>query len=123
MKGTQGAMFKIRLSSHGYTLVAKGMEQHDIKHLIQESEVYSHLRSLQGKCIPVCLGRLNLKLPHYYDCGVYVTMLFLSWAGQPLYQFINLEDKNKVIKRADSALKALHSLQVFHKDTKPHNML
>ncbi|KFY28408.1 hypothetical protein V491_00477 [Pseudogymnoascus sp. VKM F-3775] len=123
MKGTRGAMFKIRLSSHGYTLVAKGMEQHDIKHLIQESEVYSHLRSLQGKCIPVCLGRLNLKLPHYYDCGVYVTMLFLSWAGQPLYQFTHLENKNNVIKRANSALKALHSLRVFHKDAKPHNML
>ncbi|OBT59278.1 hypothetical protein VE04_00367 [Pseudogymnoascus sp. 24MN13] len=105
VKGARGALFKIRLSSHGYTLVAKGMEEHDIGHLLQERKVYNRLRSLQGNCIPVCLGTSNLKLPYYYDCGVYVTMLFLSSGG------------------ATSALKALHKLRVLHKDAKPHNML
>jgi hypothetical protein len=27
MKGSRGALFKVRLSSHGYILVAKGMEK------------------------------------------------------------------------------------------------
>jgi hypothetical protein len=41
IKGARGAIFKIRLSSYGYTLVAKGMEEHDIDHLLQESKVYN----------------------------------------------------------------------------------
>ncbi|KAL5349529.1 hypothetical protein ACLOAV_005824 [Pseudogymnoascus australis] len=123
VKGARGALFKIRLSSHGYTLVAKGMEADDIEHLINENKVYSHLGSLQGKYIPVCLGTSNLKLPYYYDCGVYVTMLFLSWAGRPLYQYINPGNENDVVERATSTLKALHGLRVLHKDAKPHNML
>ncbi|KFY26001.1 hypothetical protein V491_01494 [Pseudogymnoascus sp. VKM F-3775] len=123
VKGARGAIFKIRLSSHGYTLVAKGMEEHDIDYLAQERKVYNHLSSLQGECIPVCLGTSNLKLPYYYDCGVYVTMLFLSWAGRPLHQYINPANENGVIERATSALKGLHSLQVLHNDAEPRNML
>ncbi|KAL5351074.1 hypothetical protein ACLOAV_004649 [Pseudogymnoascus australis] len=123
VKGARGALFKIRLSSHGYTLVAKGMEEHDIEYLNQENKVYSHLRSLQGESIPVCLGTSALELPYYYDCGVYVSMLFLSWAGRPLYQYYNQEHENDVIESATSALKALHKLRVLHKDAKPHNML
>jgi hypothetical protein len=123
VKGARGALFKIRLSSHGYTLVAKGMEEDDIEHLINENKVYSHLRSLQGTYIPVCLGTSNLELPYYYDCGVYVSMLFLSWAGQPLYQYINPRNEDDVIESATSALKALYKLRVLHKDAKPHNML
>ncbi|KFY96895.1 hypothetical protein V498_02406 [Pseudogymnoascus sp. VKM F-4517 (FW-2822)] len=123
VKGARGALFKIRLSSHGYTLVAKGMEEHDIEYLNQENKVYSHLRSLQGESIPVCLGTSTLELPYYYDCGVYVSMLFLSWAGRPLYQYNNREHENDVIESATSALKALHKLRVLHKDAKPHNML
>ncbi|KFY32082.1 hypothetical protein V493_00531, partial [Pseudogymnoascus sp. VKM F-4281 (FW-2241)] len=121
VKGARGALFKVRLSSHGYTLVAKGMEEHDIEYLDQENKVYSHLRSLQGESIPVCLGTSNLKLPYYYDCGVYVTMLFLSWAGRPLY--INPENEKYVLEEATSALKALHNLKVLHKDAEPRNML
>ena len=113
VKGTRGALFKIRLSSHGYTLVAKGMEEHDIDHLIQESNVYDRLHSLQGDCIPVCLGTSNLQLPYYYDCGEYVSMLFLSWAGRPLYQYLNPDNENDVIERATSALKALHNCKCF----------
>jgi tRNA A-37 threonylcarbamoyl transferase component Bud32 len=99
------------------------MEEHDIDHLLQESKVYNQLRSLQGNCIPVCLGISTLELPYYYDCGVYVSMLFLSWAGRPLYQYINRENENDVLVEAASALKALHSLQVLHKDAEPRNML
>ncbi|OBT39281.1 hypothetical protein VE00_10595 [Pseudogymnoascus sp. WSF 3629] len=104
---------------------SKELEEHSLKFdsLHTESKVYNRLRSLQGNCIPVCLGISNLKLPYYYDCGVYVTMLFLSWAGRPLHQYINLENENDVIKRVTSALKALHNLQVLHKDAKPRNML
>ena len=89
MKGSRGALFKIRLSSHGYTLVAKGMEKAQRKHLVQESKVYDHLRPIQGSCIPVSLGVVNLELPYYYDAGIYFSMLFLSWAGRSLHQCLD----------------------------------
>jgi serine/threonine protein kinase len=65
----------------------------------------------------------NLKLLYYYDYGVYITMHFLSWAGRPLYQYMSLENEEYVLKEATSALKALHDLQVLHKDAEPRNML
>ena len=90
---------------------------------LSESKIYFRLHSLQGDCIPACLGTSTLKLPYYYACGVYITMLFLSWAGRPLYQYNNREHENDVIERATSALKALHKLRVLHKDAEPRNML
>jgi hypothetical protein len=70
MRGSRGALFKVRLSSHGYTLVAKGMKKAHRKHLLHESNVYNHLRSIQGSCIPVSLGIVDLELPYYYDTGI-----------------------------------------------------
>jgi hypothetical protein len=48
MKGSRGALFKVRLSSHGYTLVAKRMANVECKYLVHESKVYDYLRPIQG---------------------------------------------------------------------------
>lgn len=85
VKGTRGALFKVRLSSHGNTFVAKGMEEHNTHYLKHEEDMYNHLRPLQGTVIPVCLGSVDLKLPYYYDHGQYTRMLFLSWGGRPIF--------------------------------------
>ncbi|KAH7418838.1 hypothetical protein BKA64DRAFT_565249 [Cadophora sp. MPI-SDFR-AT-0126] len=123
VKGSRGALFKIRLSSHGYTLVAKAMKQADRKHLLQEAKVYGQLRPLQGRCIPVCLGTVDLDLPYYYDYGVYDSMLFLSWAGRSLYQCLNRENQARILEKATVTLQAVHALQVLHTDAEPRNML
>ncbi|KAH9203516.1 hypothetical protein DL95DRAFT_399263 [Leptodontidium sp. 2 PMI_412] len=123
VKGSRGALFKVRLSSHGYTLVAKAMKQADRKHLLQEAKVYGHLRPIQGSCIPVCLGTVDLELPYYYDHGVYDSMLFLSWAGRSLYQCLNRENEARILDKATRTLQAVHALQVLHTDAEPRNML
>ena len=64
-----------------------------------------------------------LKLPQYYDGGVYVSILFLSWAGRPLFDFLTQENKSYFAGKLDTALQALHNLRVLHKDPKPRNML
>ena len=69
IQGSRGALFEVRLSSHGYTLVAKWMKEVHRKHLLHESQVYRQLRSIQGSSIPVCLGKVDLELPYYYDTG------------------------------------------------------
>jgi hypothetical protein len=81
MRGSRGALFKVRLSSHGYTLVAKGMNKAHRKHLLHESNVYDHLRSIQGSCIPVSLGIVDLELPYYYDTGILYMLACSFFAG------------------------------------------
>lgn len=44
--GSRGAMFKITLTTHGYTVIAKGMQLRDIPHLQNEAKVYCHLRAI-----------------------------------------------------------------------------
>lgn len=38
--GSRGAIFKIILTSHGYTIIAKGVQKDDIHHLQNEANVY-----------------------------------------------------------------------------------
>ena len=123
VKGSCGALFKVRLLVYGYTLVAKGMQEHDRHYLIQESKVYNQLRSIQGSHVPVCLGTVDPKLPYYYDGGIYVTMLFLSWAGRSLHEFLKPDNEEQILDQANITLGALHGLQVLHMDAEPRNML
>lgn len=92
IKGARGALFKVRLSSYGYTMVAKGVEWYNVKYLDHEQKIYEHIRLIQGTLVPVCLGSVELELPQYFEDGKYVKMLFLSWAGRPLF---NCPDQSK----------------------------
>jgi tRNA A-37 threonylcarbamoyl transferase component Bud32 len=123
MKGSRGALFKVRLSSHGYTLVAKGMEKVKRKYLVHESKVYDHLRSIQGSRIPVSLGILNLELPYYYDAGIYFSMLLLSWGGRSLHQCLSPQNEACILNQVNRTLRELHGQQVLHKDVEPRNWL
>ncbi|KAJ9634904.1 hypothetical protein H2199_008768 [Coniosporium tulheliwenetii] len=114
---------KVRLSSHGYTVVAKGMEKPNLGHLRHERRIYNRVKSIQGKYVPVCLGFVNLERPYYYDGGAYVSMIFLSWAGRPIIHYLNPENKGHFLGKTKSALRALHRLQVLHKDAEPRNIL
>jgi len=123
MKGSRGALLKFRLSSHGYTLVAKGMKQADRQHLLHESKVYNHLRSIQGSCIPVSLGIVDLELPYYYDTGIYISMLFLSWAGRSICQYLTPNNEACILDQVTHGLKALHEQRVLHNDVEPRSCL
>ena len=123
LSGSRGALFKVRLSSHGYTLVAKGVEDCDRSLLLLESKCYDRLDSIQGYHVPVCIGVADLLLPYYYDCGVYVRFLLLSWAGQPLWRCINRDNKERLQNKAAIAFKALHRLHVLHRDAEIRNMV
>jgi hypothetical protein len=123
LSGSLGSLFKVRLSSHGYTLVAKGVEKPDLAHLRHENELYDRLRVIQGKHVPVCLGRVDLVLPYYYDSGVFVCFMFLSWAGRPLFECINQANKTGVVDAVTTAFTELHRLRVLHCDAEPRNIL
>ncbi|KAJ2894395.1 hypothetical protein MKZ38_007561 [Zalerion maritima] len=122
LTGSRGSLFKVRLSSHGYTLVAKGMESLDHALLQHENKMYDRLQVIQGKHIPVCLGNINLVLPYYYDSGVYVHFMFLSWAGRPLFHCVQ-PNKAGVVDAVTTAYREIHKLRVLHRDAEPRNIL
>jgi hypothetical protein len=123
LSGSLGSLFKVRLSSHGYTLVAKGVESFDLGRLQHENELYDRLRAVQGKHVPVCLGMVDLVLPYYYDSGVFVYLLFLSWAGRPLFECANQVNNTRVVDAVTLAFTELHRLRVLQCDAEPRNIL
>ncbi|KAF5023369.1 hypothetical protein F66182_4572 [Fusarium sp. NRRL 66182] len=122
VSGSRGSLFKVRLSSHGYTLVAKGVEFMDADSLRHEEKMYGHLRDLQGDYIPVCLGLIDLIKPYYYDCGVYKHFMFLSYAGRPVLAELR-KVCGQVVDQILTALKQLHKHRVLHRDAEPRNVL
>ncbi|KAK2052519.1 hypothetical protein LY76DRAFT_630015 [Colletotrichum caudatum] len=123
LSGSNGSLFKVRLSSYGYTLVAKCVESLHLARLQHENEVYDRLRSIQGKHVPVCLGRVDPVLPFYYDSGIYKHFLFLSWAGRPLFDSANQAIRTDVVDMVAKAYKDLHKLGILHGDAEPRNVL
>ncbi|KAI1145883.1 hypothetical protein F4825DRAFT_442461 [Nemania diffusa] len=123
LSGSIGALFKVRLSSHGYTLVAKGVEENHLARLQHEYQVYDWLSTIQGKHVPVCLGKVDLVLPYYYDGGVFTHFLLLSWAGRPLFDIDRGTAKDTIISMIKKAFQAIHELKVLHRDAEPRNVL
>lgn len=123
LSGRHGSLFKVRLSSHGYTFVAKGVEQVDVTRLRRESRIYDKLQSLQGRHVPVCLGNIDLVRPYYYDSGVFVMFMLLGWAGRPLFESVNADNKSSVVKGVTTAFTQLHQLRLLHRDAAPRNVL
>lgn len=121
--GSRGAIFKVTLTSHGYTVIAKGVQNQDVPHLKHEAKVYHHLRPIQGIHIPVCLGGINLILPYYHLGGQFVRFLFQSYAGVPVFQTINDQNKSDILSKITHTLNAIHQLRVLHCDAKPRNIM
>lgn len=121
--GSRGSLFKLRLSSHGYTLVAKGMEGLDLAHLQHENEIYDRLLEIQSIYVPVCLGSIDLILPYYHDCGVYKHFLFLGWAGRPIFDYKSRISNLNMTDAITRIFKAIHRLRVLHRDAELRNIL
>ncbi|KAH7176404.1 hypothetical protein EDB81DRAFT_37339 [Dactylonectria macrodidyma] len=122
LSGARGSLFKFCLSSHGYTLVAKGVEYMDAEPLRYEKKVYDHVRDLQGRVVPVCLGIVDLIKPYYYDCGVYKHFLFLSYGGESVSRGLG-EVNAGAVDEILMALGRLHQYGVLHRDVAPRNVL
>ncbi len=123
INGSRGEMFKITLTSHGYTVIAKGVQIHNVPHIKNEAKIYHHLRSLQGIHIPVCLGAINLILPYYHKGGIFVRFLLQSYAGMSVGHTINEKNKDDILSKLTHALTTIHQLRVLHGDPDPVNFL
>ncbi|KAG6252929.1 hypothetical protein E4U24_000129 [Claviceps purpurea] len=125
--GHIGHLFKVRLSPHGYTLVAKAVGPLDWRPLIHEEKMYNHLRDLQGRFIPVCPGFVELN--GLFRCKKYTSsfgcfghFLFLSYAGRPVLKALPKFD-DSVVSQMLATLAQLHQRGVIHRDAAPRNIL
>ncbi|RWA12625.1 hypothetical protein EKO27_g2500 [Xylaria grammica] len=123
LSGSVGTLFKIRLSSHGYTLVAKGVKHAHLARLQHEKKVYDQLRTIQGRYVPVCLGTVDLVLPYHYNGRISEHFLFLGWAGRPLFDLPSGTNTTTIVDAVGAGFKAVHSLHVLHGDAEPRNIL
>jgi len=124
LRGSRGVLFKVRLTSHGYTVAAKCTPIDFIAHLRHEAAIYERLRPIQGIHVPVHLGNVDLVRPYFYEgIAEIVHMMFLSFGGTLISQHINANNRSDLIEQVGRSIQAIHRLGVLHRDAMPRNML
>ena len=122
--GARGALFTVRLTSHGYTVAAKCTTIDFVHHLKHEAIIYQHLRPIQGIHVPVYLGSIDLDRSYIYDgFAEIVHMMFLGYGGQPLFHQTYAKNKSNLTGKVERSIQAIHRLGVLHQDLEPRNIL
>ncbi|KAM0714634.1 hypothetical protein Q7P37_009930 [Cladosporium fusiforme] len=127
LHGARGALLKVRLSSHGYVFVAKGVEAYNLRYLRHEACIYQRLRPMQGVHVPVCCGIVGLRVPYLYDNAELTHLLFMSWAGRSVLSMIKADAISNTLRdcfvhQKEMAIAALAKLRVQHGDLEERNM-
>ncbi|KKK19416.1 hypothetical protein P175DRAFT_0518467 [Aspergillus ochraceoroseus IBT 24754] len=121
--GAIGVLFTVTLTEYGYTFVAKGVQKANESDLDYESTVYSYLSPLQGRNLPVYLGKIALTRPYPLVSMAKVTkMMLMSWAGTSLCHNTWSEDVD-IKKETDKTLKTLAQFGVRHDDIRRSNLV
>ncbi|KAG6262145.1 hypothetical protein E4U49_003329 [Claviceps purpurea] len=122
--GSVASLLKIRLLSHGYTLVAKAFSKYDRDNMCYEEKTYKLLRDLQGNYISVCPGHIILSWAMYcahYERSNFRQFLLLSYGGRPVLHALPIVEEamtNQIL----TALAQLHKYRVLHHDAEPRNI-
>jgi hypothetical protein len=143
--GARGVLFRVTLLAYGYTFVSKGTVSAFVPDLEHEAAVYRRLRSLQGVCVPVFLGAIDLRdlgRTYYYALKVRIIyMMLLAWGGEPVAVCCD-DDQLPIaaLPRAagtagtagaveawkealNRSVRALHAMGVTHSDLRRANLL
>ncbi|RAH74742.1 uncharacterized protein BO66DRAFT_433856 [Aspergillus aculeatinus CBS 121060] len=123
VRGRTGFLMKATLLTHGYTVVIKATTTKKQYRLQAELENYSHLKSLQGYYIPVCIGMFNPSVAYWYHGQLMVQMMILSWSGMRLQYFINDQNSSFFERERNETLAVLQSHGIIHGDSEWRNML
>lgn len=133
-------LVKVCLLSHGYTFIAKAHPPEDRASMYREVQAYKRLRHLQGSCVPVYLGAVELpeEWAVWYK-GPYTCLLLLSEAGSSVDSWsplslglsesrsaVTIRDRNfsdSISKAALGALSKIHKAGVLHGDVALRNVM
>ncbi|KAJ2891106.1 uncharacterized protein MKZ38_000915 [Zalerion maritima] len=127
-EGARGVLFQVTLLVYGYTFVSKGTVPEFVEDLEHEAAVYQRLRPIQGVCVPVYLGTIDLRdisRTYYYDFRVRIVyMMFLSWVGSSLNEAGTLDAMGESpVRELIRSLRGLHAMGVAHTDVRKPNAL
>ncbi|KAL6900005.1 hypothetical protein GGI43DRAFT_427727 [Trichoderma evansii] len=125
--GLYTALFKVRLASHGYTLLIKGVVRFKVSYLRHEVDMYDQMKDLQGVYVPVCLGMIQTPDPITRYHGDYASFMVLGGLPDglmPLLQCVSGGiDKGEIVDAVATAFEEIHKLRVLQFDPEPRNML
>lgn len=125
--GSCGVPFKATLASHGYTVIAKCTPADFVADLQHETDIYEHLRDIQGVHVPFHLGSLNLGRRYYYEgIAELVHVMFLGYGGASLARQWETWDPADAGVRSESCVRgltAIHGQGVLHRDVALRNIL
>ncbi|KAK5790631.1 hypothetical protein VI817_007918 [Penicillium citrinum] len=120
--GSRGALLKVTLSSHGYTMPAKCTVREFREQLRHEAFIYNRLTSIQGVYVPLHLGSIDLVHPYSYDGIAYLEhMMLLSPGGISFDAAIRDIGKAALIPKLMESLTAIHDEGIIQKDPAPRN--
>ena len=107
--GSRGALLKVTLSSHGYTMPTKCTVREFREHLRHEAFIYNRLTPIQGVYVPLHLGSIDLVHPYSYDGIAYLEhMMLLSPGGISFNAAIRDIGKAALIPKLMESLTAIH---------------
>jgi len=107
------------LISHGYTFAAKGTPECFSPVLYHEAEIYNHLRSIEGRHVPIHLGNIKLKKGYLFEVIAEIThIMLLGFADSPV------KSSNGHLKReVTRSLQTVHDMGMLPRDVVARNIL
>lgn len=129
MSGSRGSLYRVTLLSHGYILLAKGVQQDDEPHLLNEADIYRRLAPIQGRYIPVYIGEMSLSYPlilpgrQVQPVRFITRLLFVSYAGINMSECLKVTNEAEFTQGIEECMKAIHALGVLHMDASSNNIL
>lgn len=120
LPGSHSVPFKVRLTLHEYTLVAKCTTADFITYLKYEAAVYKRLSFY----VSVHLSNIHLNQPYYYEgIAELIHMMFLSFEGMAVHWCINTDNREDMTQQIEHCIQAIYQLGVLHQDVMSCNIL
>lgn len=129
----------VKFSFHGYTILGKAFPTEDLSDLYREARAYHRLQRLQGGCVPICLGTIEVEHEEalYYRGWLFTGLLLLGYGGYPTRYWSSLGlgiadgengEADRLFVRAltaevQKALALVHKAGVVHNDVALRNVL
>ncbi|ERS95343.1 hypothetical protein HMPREF1624_08221 [Sporothrix schenckii ATCC 58251] len=124
--GRHGVLFKITVTGHGYTFVAKGVRASDREVLQHEERMYRVAEDVQGQIVPVFLGVIDLRQAIPLHSYVLVRhMMLLSYAGPDVQRALReglLPPNSDLEREGLRTQKELRAEGVVNEDVRRPNM-
>ncbi|KAM0518988.1 hypothetical protein ACHAPE_003979 [Trichoderma viride] len=126
--GPYTMLLKVRLASHGYTLLLKGVIPAKVDHLRREVDMYGHLLEVQGSHVPVCFGMIQTQGEVSSNTyGEFTNFMVFGGFPEGVMSLSRCRaagmNRRMIADAVDETFQRIHEERVLHFDPEPRNML